>query len=413
MNICMFSNLFPPVVSGSSIQLAALSAELARSGSEVVVITAKASTDSADYEIVNGVHVYRLPARRLPKMSISLNFPWLTYTFTRGNLRRIEAIIQRHNPDIFHLHNHMFDLAPAAVLMRRRFRKPLVITLHTFIKHANNLYNVFLYPADRILLNYLIIRQANTLICPDLNTVNYAREAFGKTNVVLVPYGINIPETPAEGYVEQLRTKYGLNNHRVILSLGHLHKIRNRKDLVEALPLVLKEYPNTVLLIVGMVGDDTPAVLARQLGIQESVIFTGHVPYVEVPALLALSDLEAHWLNQDSPDKTSLGVASLEAMGAGKVVVAAASEDNYGVGVLKNGENVILVKPGDPEGLAQRIIELFRDEQERTAIGKRARQTVKDNFSWDGVRAQTVKVYERAIAQTTGQSSYSTASSTP
>ena len=397
INVCMFSNLYPPVVSGSSTQTASLSRELARCGCQTVVITAKVTRDSKEYEEVDGVYVYRLPAIRLPKMPISLNFPWLSYTFTLRNLRHIENIIKQHSPDVLHLHNHMFDLALSAVLMHRRTKKPLVITIHTVIKHARNFYNLLLYPADRLFLKHLVINQADALICPDLNIKDYVRDAFGKSDAALVPYGISLPETPIDGLVERLMTKYHLDGKRVILSLGHVHEIRNRKDLIEALPGVLEVFPNTVLLIVGTVADDSPAVLARKLGLHESVIFTGHVPHSEVPAFLALADLEAHWLNQDVPQKTSLGIASLEAMGAGKVVLAAANENTYGQGVLRNGENIVFVEPGNPRQLARTIVELLSDEERCRAIGHRASQMVKEHFSWDSVCARTLDLYREVI----------------
>jgi len=272
MGVCLFSNLYPPVVSGSSTHTASLSRELACRGCRIVVITARLAKDSREYEQVDGVEVYRLPASRMPKMPIWLNFPWLSYTFTPSNLRRIEEIINRHTPDVLHLHNHMFDLALSAVLMRKRTNKPLCITIHTVVRHARNLYNLLLYPADRLLLRYLVINEADALICPDANIKEYVRSAFGKSNVALIPYGISLPNT-SEGLVNGLRAKYHLNEKRVILSLGHVHQIRNRKSLIEALPSVRRVFPDTVLLIVGTVSDATPEVLARKLGVRESVIF--------------------------------------------------------------------------------------------------------------------------------------------
>lgn len=397
ISVCMFSNLYPPVVSGSSTQTASLSRELARRGCQTVVITAKVTKDGKEYEEVDGVNVYRLPAMRMPKMAISFNSPWLSYTFTPRNLRRVESIIEQHRPDVLHLHNHMFDLALSAVLVRRRAKKPLVITIHTMIKHARNMYNALLYPADRWVLRHLVIGQADALVCPDLNIKEYVGDAFGKSEVALVPYGISLPDTSVEGPISLLRTKYHLNGKRVIASLGHVHEIRNRKDLIEALPNVLKVFPNTVLLVVGSVADDYPAVLARKLGVRESVIFTGCIPHSEVPTILALADLEAHWLNQDSPQKTSLGVASLEAMGVGKVVLAAANENTYGAGVLEAGENVVLVDPGNPCQLAQTIVELLSDNEKCRAIGQRARQTIQEHFSWDSVCSRTLDTYREAL----------------
>jgi glycosyltransferase involved in cell wall biosynthesis len=397
LSVCMFSNLYPPVVSGSSTQAASLSRELARRGCQIVVITAKTSKDSKEYEEIDNVHIYRLPAIRLPKMSIALSFPWLSYTFTPKNLRRIKTILKQHKPDVLHLHNHMFDLALSAVLMRRWKKKPLVITIHTVIKHTRNFYNLLLYPADRLLLKHVIINQADALICPDLNNKDYVLDAFGKSEAALVPYGISLSQKPVDTSVKLLRTKYNLNGKRVILSLGHVHALRNRKDLIEALPDVLKVFPNTVLLIVGTVGDDSPVALAQKLRVHDSVILTGHMPHSEVPAFLSLADLEAHWLNQHVPQKTSLGIASLEAMWAGKVVITAAREDALGQDVLQNGENIILVEPGNPGKLAKTIVELLRDSKRCKLIGEQARQTVQEHFSWDSVCTRTLDVYKEVL----------------
>ena len=82
--------------------------------------------------------------------------------------------------------------------------------------------------------------------------------------------------------------------------------------------------------------------LARTLGVEDAVIFTGPVDHAAIPAFLALADVEGHWLNQDDPAKTSLGIASLEAMSAGKPILAAANPDTYGPGVLRDGENMFL-----------------------------------------------------------------------
>ncbi|MDQ3817296.1 MAG: glycosyltransferase family 4 protein [Acidobacteriota bacterium] len=129
-----------------------------------------------------------MPAVRLPKMSVALNFPWLNYTFFPKNLRRVEEIIERYKPDVLHLHNHMFDLAFMATSMRRRTGKPLVVTIHTVIKHARGVYNLFLYPADRVFLKRLVINRTDAVICPDVNVQEYVKEAFNVDDGIIVPY---------------------------------------------------------------------------------------------------------------------------------------------------------------------------------------------------------------------------------
>ncbi len=396
LSVCMFSNLYPPVVSGSSTQTYSLARELARRGCKVAVITAKVEAGSEDYAFAEGVHVYRLPAIRLPKMPISFNFPWLSYTFTPRNLRRISQIVDEHRPDVLHLQNHMFDLAFAAVLTGRRKKLPLVVTIHTVVKHDRPSFNLLLHSVDRYILRSLVIDRAAAVICPDVNIEEYVHEVFDRSDAHIVPYGIDLPETPSDGLVERIRAKHGLAGRRVVLSVGHVHTIRNRKDIIEALPAILAEYPQTVLLIIGTVGDTTPLELARRLGVHESVIFAGPVAHSEIPAYLALADLEAHWLSQDCAGRTSLGIASLEAMAAGKAILAAANEETYGPKVLVNGVNLVLVEPGRPAELANVVVELLRDDERRNAIGRRARQTIQEQFSWESVCARTLRIYHRA-----------------
>ena len=130
MKICMLSNLFTPVVSGSSTQSESLSRELRRRGHRPFVITARVDKKTQAYDEIEGVPIYRLPAIRLPRLPISMNFPWLSYTFTPGNMRRIEKIFIKHKPDIIHLHNHMFDLSFTGILMQQRFSIPLYYNSH-------------------------------------------------------------------------------------------------------------------------------------------------------------------------------------------------------------------------------------------------------------------------------------------
>ena len=115
ISVCMFTNLYPPVVSGLSTQSAALAHELAHRGHPTTVITARVARERQEYEIVDGVHIYRLPALHLPQAAIALNFPWLSFTFTPANQRRIQKIINQLKPDIIHLHNHMFNLSFSTV----------------------------------------------------------------------------------------------------------------------------------------------------------------------------------------------------------------------------------------------------------------------------------------------------------
>ncbi|MCO5170967.1 MAG: glycosyltransferase family 4 protein [Planctomycetes bacterium] len=391
MKICMLSNLFAPVVSGSATQCEGLARALAAQGHEVLVITARLSPDAPEQATEGGVTIHRLPAVRLPAMGIALNFPWLSVTQTPANRRRLRALVERHGAEVIHVHNHMFDLALGGAAVSRALGVPMVVTLHTIIRHPNRAYDLLLRLPDRLLLGPRVLAQASAVVCPDVNVQAYLRSRFGREGEI-IPYGVQL-DPAADDEVERARDEFGLRGKRVVLSVGHVHALRNRADLLRAFPRVVAAVPEATLVIVGDVADPSPVRLARSLGLNGHVVFTGAQPRRQVSALLGLAELEAHWLNQDEPSRTSLGVASLEAMSLGRTILAAANVDSYGPGVLQSGENLVIVEAGRPEALAQELIGLLDDDARRARIGANARRTVSERFSWSAVAARTAALY--------------------
>jgi len=397
LSICMLSNLFHPVVSGSSTQSRILSGQLVEAGHKPFVITARVDRSTPEKDDFGGVPVYRLPCIRVPKMPISLNFPWLSWTFLPGNLERIRRIFLRHRPDVIHLHNHMFDLAFSGVWLRRQFRVPLVVTIHTMIRHSSAVYNMLLYPADRIFLRYTVARHADLMICPDVNIRDYVYEAFPTTDTALVPYGITPPPPADPEAVAEVVKRHDLEGRRVILSLGHVHEIRNRRDEVAAMKEILGVFPDAVLLIVGKEATETPRKLARELEIEDSIIFAGPRPHEEVPAYIGAAEIEAHLFTQDARERTSLGIATEEVMAAGLPAIVSANPNTLGPGVLKPGENFFNVPRNSPKHLAETIIDLLKDPDRRRRVGEAGRQTILDQCSWDSVCRQNLAVYRDMI----------------
>ncbi len=395
--VCILTNLFPPVVSGSSTQSYGLAKKLSNQGHEVIVITAKMDKSDPDVDEIEGIVVYRLKSIILPKMKISLSFPWLNSIFSIRNLCRTLNIIKRHEVDIMHVHNHMFDSAFIASLVSFLTKVPFILTIHTIIKHNNFLFDTILRVVDRILLKWLVVRRASAVICPDVNVLNYLQEAFKSKCGCLIPYGIEKCRGVSKEEVQAIRDEYKLLDRNVILSLGHVHSLRDRRDLIAAMPEVLRNVPNTALLIVGAVTIKEPLDQVMELGLEGDVIFAGAQPHERIPAFLELCELEAHWLNQDIPERTSLGIASMEAMYYGRVIVAAANPDTFGKGVLKNQENIVIVEPNNPSSLANTLSELLSDRERLERISERSSETASIYFGWDSVSGKTLELYSSVL----------------
>ncbi len=395
--VAMLTNLFHPVATGSSTQVQGLARALAARGHRVIVITPRLDANSPEHERVDGFDVYRIPTVRLPRMSISLNFPWLNWTLWPANLRRIAALLESHGIELLHVHNHMFDLALSAMILKRRLGLPVVLTLHTIIRHSIEAFNLVLYPADRRFLRHTVVRHADAVICPDMNMSAYLDEAFGRSDGELIPYGISLPEHPGAETEQALIARLGMRGRRVILSLGHLHALRNRLDLIRAMPAVRARVPEVLLLIVGSVGDQRAIELCRELDLGEHVLFTGAQPHEYVGAFHALAELEAMWLDQADGGKNSLGIACMEAMLAGKPVLTVSNVDTFGPGVLESGGNVVILQAGRPDLIADAINALLADPASSARIGAAARDTALRLFAWPRIAARTAECYRATL----------------
>lgn len=398
LRVAMLANLFRPVVSGSSTQVEGLARALAADGHDVIVVTAHVDPATPAEETIDGFRVYRIPALHLPKMEISLSFPWLNWVFWPRNLKRIEKLLRSQGTQIVHVHNHMFDMAFVARVVSRRMKLPMVLTMHTVIKHANPVYNAILKFFDRNLLGPFIIKRADLVISPDNNMGAYLESRFGRRDAALVTYGVDPPRAVSAEELEQIRQTYGLGNSPVIVSVGHVHAIRNRHELLRALPMVIKRVPDVKLVIVGGVFSQTPADLAAELGITDHVVFVGAQERARISAFLKLASVEAHWLNQDEGTWASPGLASMEAMYAALPVLTVSNEAIYGPGVLKDRENIVLVERERVDALADRLIELLTQPDMAAAIGARAAATCDAHFSWPTTARRTVAVYRSALS---------------
>jgi 1,2-diacylglycerol 3-alpha-glucosyltransferase len=393
LSICMFSNLFPPIVSGSSMFTRNLACNLSERGHKVTVITAQVENTLPE-ESICGVEVYRLPAIRLPRLPIAHNFRWMTCTFTPHNLAWLRLSFARGNFDVIHQQNHVFDTILSSSQMARCYNLPLILTVHTFAQHPNRFFNTLLVALDA-LARKMVFEKADIVVSPDPVVKKYVETRHRVSNSPVVPYGIEVP-TARRADVQTLRQQYGLDSGPVILSFGHVNPLRDRIDLIQAMPLVLQRFPKARLLIVGEVCVQKPVNLVKQLGLKDHVIFTGSVPHSQVPALFALSTLEAHTANSDYPGP---GIASLESMAAGLPVITGEIDAQYDFSHFRNWENVVMVASNRPNMMAEALIRLLSDEDLRRRIGESARRMMAQHYSWDAVCEAYIALYRQTIEQ--------------
>lgn len=195
------------------------------------------------------------------------------------------------------------------------------------------------------------------------------------------------PET-SEDEMRQLRERYGLAAQDIVVgSVGRLLDSHKRfSDLIKAVALCRADDTRIKLLIVGDGSDrQTLATLARDLNIEDAVIFAGYQG--EARKFYPLMDIFAL-----ASAREAFGLVLVEAMLAGVPVVATR------VGgmpyVLDDGAVGRLVAPNAPEQFAEEIGQLARDENLRRALGDAGRRWALEKFSAERYCSEVDSLYQ-------------------
>ena len=182
-----------------------------------------------------------------------------------------------------------------------------------------------------------------------------------------------------EAEVERFREQYEIRKDAVVLlaqaMTAHPLKAEGLKLLIQAVRILRETHPD-IVLIATREGKylDEEKVFAREMGLEEQVVFTGDVGNPFVP--LKMCDLYTHITLGEG----GVSMALLEAMAIGKPIVATS------VGgipeAITDGRNGLLVAP-EAEQVAEKIDLLLRNQDYAERLGRCAKATVEERFTWE------------------------------
>jgi glycosyltransferase involved in cell wall biosynthesis len=359
---------FPPEVGGLESHVYYLCRDLVRLGHSVTMITSRSRPESAERETMEGIQVIRtwFPKRRDP-------MGWAAHTF--GSLPTY--LSHARHADI--LHAQTFASAPPGMIGRRRYAKPLVLTLHTshFLRLAKK---AAWQPVLR-----RIIRSADWLLAASEEIRDVALGLYPHPRAEALTNGVDTDMfRPVEPALPRRNGKY-----RVIVP-RRLFEKNGVEYLIRAMPL-LRANVDVEAVIVGD-GPLRPELeeLTRQLQLGDAVKFLGARPNTEMPGLLASADAA---IIPSLMEATS--VAALEAMSC---AVPVAASRVGGLPEIIDREVGVLFEPADPASLANAVAGLLTRE-DRSALGHRARDRVVKRWSLDRLAKRHVEIYETLLAR--------------
>jgi glycosyltransferase involved in cell wall biosynthesis len=219
---------------------------------------------------------------------------------------------------------------------------------------------------------------------PDLASLGVHR-----SSIRVIPWGVDTSTFTPEGPVARR------NGRPRLLTAADL----NERAAMETLLRALTQVPDAELMIVGGPADAQRhhgayaelAKFAAALGLCDRVIFSGQVEHNAMPALLRSADLVVSTCQYEPS-----GMTSLQAMACGTPVIAP-PVDGHADAVV-DGTTGILIPPGRPALLAQRIRQLLAHPMLLEAYGVAAADRARSRYSWDRIAAETLAVYGKAAA---------------
>jgi glycosyltransferase involved in cell wall biosynthesis len=177
-----------------------------------------------------------------------------------------------------------------------------------------------------------------------------------------------------------------------LVTVGHLVARKRHADVLRALWLLRDRHPDLRYVIVGEGPErERLAAQATALGLAGRVDFRGQLP----PAQARAAARGATLFVMPSVDE-AFGVAYVEAMAGGVPAIGCIGEDGP-EDIAATGPGMVLVPPGDVERFAGELDRLLDDPRSRLDLGRAARATVAEHFTWERCGRETVAAYEDAL----------------
>ena len=377
MRVCIITSAPMPPEEGMGYYVHNLAQHLTRKGHVVTLITRGDWRGAAQRDQVDGIMVWRAPFVPIYPLHVHLHG-----LFVNRLLKRLESEF-----DVINLHTPL----PPPV----RTRLPIVTTVHTPMKADTRAIPVTDLFSLAIRLQAPVsfrIEQAllalSGLVTSVASSVAQELAEYGldPAQVVVVGNGVDHELFVPAGNGDTRSRPY-------VLYAGRLAHRKGLLDLVECARLVCERRLDVRFIIAGK-GPLEPKLRSAiaQAGLDGRCELVGYIgDRQELVRLYQNAALVVHPAHYEG-----LPTTLLEAMACGKAVVATAVSG--ALDAISSGENGLLVPPKQPETMVKAVLSLLENEGLRAELGRAARRTIEERYTWDIISEGFLACYRRVLA---------------
>ena len=352
------------------------------------------------YEEIDGVRIIRFPyffprslqtlcyeGGILPKLKKSwlarLQIPFFLF----AQLFFIWQTVRRHNINFIHCH-WIIPQGFFAALIHALYKIPYILTAlgaDVFAFSGNlwvtRLKAFALKPVKFCMVNSHATQQAMELFSPN-------------TQFKYIPNGVDINLFHENRKDLKLKASLGVTG-LFLLAVGRFAEKKGFKYLIDAMPLVIQQYPDIKLALVGFGPEEsTLREQVETLKLSGSVVFPGAKSGAELAAYFATADIFiGPSIVVSGGDTEGQGIVFVEAMSAKAVVIAS---DVGGItDMIKDGDTGLVVPQKNSAAIAKSIIRLCGDPALRKSLAENGRRLAEEKYSWEMIADQYMEVYKQ------------------
>jgi glycosyltransferase involved in cell wall biosynthesis len=383
MKILTVLTYYRPHTSGLTIYAERLARAFVKRGHQVTVMTTHYDPSLLSEEMMDGVRVIRIPV--MARVSKGVLAPTFGLVATK--------LVAQH--DVVQLHLPQFD-APGVALRARLFGKPAVLTYHCDVQLPMSVFNSFVnFVVD--FQNNMAGRLANHIVT---YTQDYADNSpflsryKSKLTPILPP--VELPSPTPQAVSAFAREHHIAERKPVIGMAARFASEKGVEVLLDALPIILKKYPNAQVLFAGtyqnVMGEqaysDRLMPRIREYEIQGHWTFLGNLDPIQMAAFYPNLDV----LTVPSLNSTeAFGLVQIEAMLNGVPCVPSALPgvrrpvQMHGMGLVS--------QIGDSASLAESILGVLDDPKKfRSDL-----EAIKKSYDPDSIAQEYEKLFERLM----------------
>ena len=271
---------------------------------------------------------------------------------------------------------------------------PLVVTIHHPITkdHRLEMENASNWKerlSSRRWHNFLpmqkkVATKLNKIICVSGPSKQDVVEEFlvNPKNVEVILNGINIETFKPD-------TNIKIIENRIVTTASADIPLKGLRFLIKALPGVLKDFPETHLIVIGKSPNESKIrKLIDDLGLNKRISFKSNLSEEEIVDIYHTSQIAVIPSLYEG-----FGFGAGEAMACGTPLISSDS------GGLKDviGDSAVKIPSGSAEEIENEIINLFKDPEKRKQLSLKGRKRMEDLFDWKISALNYVKVFEETI----------------